>query len=127
MFKNLPVPFPLSTINLQYFNLCVVSKKYQVDNIDHYMIFYENEYADWLNEKDKADEFAINNEKQWLTQIGIQDNVTVIQYSDLFLNNIDTNTVFDQYKDEIQMYTKANIKCSMDLYDEILWLFRILS
>lgn len=105
VFNNLPIPYPLSTINLQYFELCAAIGQYEVDNMDHYMTFYRTEFA--IDMPYRRPQFAINNEKQLLGQL--EKDVTVIQYRDLFLDNIETNTVFDEYKDEIEMYTKSNM------------------
>ena len=66
-----------------------------------------------IDEVDKLDcSYDLENMKRY-TQ------VHVIQYEKLFIKGIDTNTIFDEYKEEIKEYTKRNDNLLSSFFDRI--------
>jgi hypothetical protein len=103
--KEIPYCYPLSELNLNYFAKC------NTFNNDSYLIYYEqfkaNWLKDWINRELKVIKIEIENLEKFKQS---NPNIKEISYKDLLLDQIETGTVFDNFKNEIAEYTKRNLQ-----------------
>ena len=103
--KEIPYCYPLSDLNLNYFAKC------NTFNNDSYLIYYEQFKANWLKTWTEIELKNIKTEIKNLEQFKqANPNIKEISYKDLFLDQIETGTVFDNFKNEIAEYTKRNLQ-----------------
>ena len=103
--KEIPYCYPLSELNLNYFAKC------NTFNNDSYLIYYEQFKANWLKTWTEIELKNIKTEIKNLEKFKQSNpNIKEIPYKDLFLDQIETGTVFDNFKNEIAEYTKRNFQ-----------------
>ena len=107
--QKIPYSYPLSGLNYNYF-VEYNTGKFKL-NIDTYLIYYEQFKDNWLkswnNNELKFIKLEIKNLEQFKQA---NPNIKEISYKDLFLDQIETGTVFDNFKNEIAEYTKRNFQ-----------------
>lgn len=107
--KEIPSPYsyPFSNLNFNYF---VEYKPYKID-MDSYLLYYELLKSTWLQSWLTKEFKYIKDEIKVLEEFKkINSNIIEISYKDLFLDQIETGTIFDKFKDEIAEYTKRNLQ-----------------
>ena len=103
--KEIPYCYPLSELNLNYFAKC------NTFNNDSYLIYYEQFKANWFKTWTEIELKNIKTEIKNLEKFKQSNpNIKEISYKDLFLDQIETGTVFDNFKNEIAEYTKRNFQ-----------------
>ena len=111
--------YPFSRINIAYFSECILQERFEIDNTNHYLMFID-EYKD-IFIKTIGVQFNMSTEKELLDQYNNdiyyekeqaqyvkRSNITILQYNELFTGK-KTNTVFDNFKDELLLYNERNI------------------
>jgi hypothetical protein len=103
--KEVPYSYAFSELNLKYFST------YNSFNIDSYLLHYDqfkdNWLKDWINRELKVIKIEIENLEKFKQ---FNPNIKEISYKDLLLDQIETGTVFDNFKNEIAEYTKRNFQ-----------------
>lgn len=119
--ENVPLYYPLSDFNLYYFSQYFI-EKYSLFNIDCYLTYYERFKRSKLK-KHYVPNHMLREETK-IKKIKSKDvNFKVIAYKDMFLDLLNTDTPFDNFKPEIKEYTKRNlqlIEMFENFYGEIL-------
>ena len=116
---KVPMGYPFSRINIAYFSECILQERFEIDNTNHYLMFID-EYKD-IFIKTIGVQFNMSTEKELLDQYNNdiyyekeqaqyvkRSNITILQYNELFTGK-KTNTVFDNFKDELLLYNERNI------------------
>jgi hypothetical protein len=107
--QKIPYSYPLSGLNYNYF-VEYNTGKFKL-NIDTYLIYYEQFKDNWLKSWNNTELKFIKLEIKNLEQFKqANPNIKEISYKDLFLDQIETGTVFDNFKNEIAEYTKRNFQ-----------------
>ena len=104
---HVPWTFPFSPVNLRFFNECLTRGLYQLDSIDHYLMFFEDGFTQFFDEVIDQYNNDIYYEKEQAQYVK-RSNITILQYNELFTGK-KTNTVFDNFKDELLLYNERNI------------------
>jgi hypothetical protein len=106
--EQIPFAYPLSHYSKIYFDKFLNGEFKRVNDIDQYLMYYERFKSDipgwWYTSKN------FEAEETWKVNEVLRRNpdVKVISYKDLILDPIDTGTLFDTYREEIQLYTERN-------------------
>tara|TARA_R110000868_G_scaffold140545_2_gene356288 strand:- start:3676 stop:4572 length:897 start_codon:yes stop_codon:yes gene_type:complete len=95
-FKQIPHSYAFSSLNFSYF----INNYKKEPSMVSYLSYYEY-YKNTDMEKYKREE---------LFDIDISPTLKRISYKSLFLDCDNTNSVFDNFKDEIKEYTKRNLE-----------------
>lgn len=108
--EQISFAYPLSNYSKIYFDKFLNGEFKKVDDIDQYLMYYEvfkNEVPGWWYTSKNFEQEELDKIKMVKDR---NPDIKVISYNDLILNPIQTNTPFDHYRNEIEIYTDRNKK-----------------